>query len=170
MPLNVHPAALDEAQLLKQCSMTAGQGSGPGGQHRNRRSTSVTYTHEPTGMQATASERREQKVNRSMALRRLRLKLAIGLRSEHPRRAPSVLWNRRRSGTKLPINPKHSDYPALLAEALDVISEAGFDVGGAAGRLDITMSQLTRLLRHEPSAMGMVNDGRSERGFPVLRS
>ena len=170
MPLHVHPAALDDAQLLKQCSMSAGRGTGPGGQHRNRRSTSVTYTHEPTGMQASASERREQKANRSMALRRLRMKLALELRSEHPRRTASALWKRRRTGTKLPVNPKNPDYPALLAEALDVINEEGFDVGAAAGRLGITMSQLTRLLRHEPRAMELVNDGRRERGFPVLRS
>ena len=146
MPPNIHPAALDQAQLLKQCTMDAGRGSGPGGQHRNRRSTAVTYTHEPTGIQGSASERREQKANRSMALRRLRLKLAIEVRSPNPRKKPSVLWNTRRAGTKMPVNPKHPDYPALLAEAMDVIGEEHFDVATAAGRLAITMSQLTRLV------------------------
>ena len=170
MPPAVHPASLDQAQLLKQCTMQAGRGTGPGGQHRNRRSTAVTYTHEPSGISASASERREQKANRSMALRRLRLKLAIEVRSPNPRRKPSVLWNTRRAGTKLPINPKHPDYPALLAEALDVISEERFDVAAAAGRLHITMSQLTRLARHEPAAFAAINAGRQERGFPPLRS
>jgi hypothetical protein len=170
MPPNIHPAALDQNQLLKQCTMDAGQGSGPGGQHRNRRSTAITYTHEPTGIQGSASERREQKANRSMALRRLRLKLAIKIRSPHPRQKPSVLWNTRRAGTKMPVNPKHPDYPALLAEAMDVIKEEHFDVAAAAGRLAITMSQLTRLVRHESAAFAWVNEWRKDRGFPLLRS
>ena len=68
------------------------------------------------------------------------------------------------------VNPMHADYPALLAEAMDVISEERFDVAAAAGRLEITMSQLTRLTRHEPAAFAAINAGRQDRGFPPLRS
>ena len=70
----------------------------------------------------------------------------------------------------MPVNPKHPDYPALLAEAMDVIKEEHFDVAAAAGRLAITMSQLTRLVRHESAAFAWVNEWRKDRGFPLLRS
>ena len=88
----------------------------------------------------------------------------------HPRRyTPTALWQRRRQGDKLAINPKNRDYPPLLAEALDVVVTCEFDVGGAAGILGITMSQLARLIRHERHAFAMVNEGRTARGFQALK-
>jgi hypothetical protein len=68
------------------------------------------------------------------------------------------------------VNPENHDYPALLAEAMDVITARRFDVAGAAGILGITMSQLTRLIRHERHAFALVNDGREATGLAKLRS
>ncbi len=82
---------------------------------------------------------------------------------------PTELWQQRRQGNKLPINPKNRDYPALLAEALDVVTASDFDVGGAAGLLGITMSQLARLIRHERHAFAMINAGRTARGLQALK-
>ena len=67
------------------------------------------------------------------------------------------------------VNPEHLDYPALLAEALDLITARNFDIAGAAGRLGITMSQLARLVRHERHAFAMVNEGREATGLPKLK-
>jgi hypothetical protein len=166
-----HPAALDDDALLKQCELSFGRASGPGGQHRNKVETSVTVTHKPTGVEASASERRKQYENRLVAVRRLRLKLALQLRQRiHPdRHRGSELWERRRQGEKMSVNPEHRDYPGLLAEALDVIIARKFDVAGAAGVLGITMSQLAKLVRHDKHAFAMVNQGRVERGLPALK-
>ncbi len=49
--------------------------SGPGGQHRNRTESGVRLVHPPTGLTVTATERRSQLLNRSVALARLREKL-----------------------------------------------------------------------------------------------
>ena len=57
----------------------------------------------------------------------------------------------------------------FLAEALDVITACGFDVGGAAGVLGITMSQLAKLVRHERHAFATVNAEREKRGLPGLK-
>ncbi|MCA9295254.1 MAG: hypothetical protein KC983_02030, partial [Phycisphaerales bacterium] len=61
------------------------------------------------------------------------------------------------------------DYPALLAEALDVVMAKKFDVAGSAGVLGITMSQLARLIRHDRHAFATVNEGRTQRGLPALK-
>jgi hypothetical protein len=166
-----HPAGLPDAKLAKQCRVTFGRASGPGGQHRNKVETSVSILHEPTGIEATAAERRSQSQNQHMARRRLRLKLARKVRTAmNPKRyACSDLWRQRRQGNKLPVNPKHKDYAALLAEALDVVTACRFDVGGAAGVLGVTMSQLARLIRHDRHAFAWLNEGRTARGLPALK-
>lgn len=166
-----HPAQLDESALHKQCSIQFGRASGPGGQHRNKTETAAMIVHEPTGVSAAASERRSQTVNRAKALRRLRIKLARTVRRRVPRDLyrPSERWVNRRQGTKLPVNPGHWDYAALLAEALDVIVARGYDVAGAAGVLGVTMSQLTRLVHHDKASFVLLNQGRTARGLPALR-
>ena len=166
-----HPASLELDALLKQCRIEYGRVAGPGGQHRNRTETAVNIVHEPTGVESQATERRSQGQNRSMAIFRLRLKLAVKVRSwvnrEHHR--PSELWQTRRQGEKMPVNPEHEHYPALLAEALDLIVARNYDVAGSAGRLGVTMSQLARLVRHEKRAFALVNEGREARGLPRLK-
>lgn len=166
-----HPSSLNEDTLLKQCKVRFGRDAGPGGQHRNKVETAVRLTHTPTGVEATAAERRKQFDNRREAIRRLRLKLATTVRtqfSQHTYR-PSDLWESRRQGKQISINPRHRDYPGLLAEALDVIHVRRFDVAGAAGLLGISMSQLAKLLRHHKQAMAQVNEGRAARGLHPLK-
>lgn len=166
-----HPATLSDEQLLAQCKIDFGRTAGPGGQHRNKVETAVELLHEPTGITAHASERRRQIENRRMALLRLRLKLARKARTrvDPVNHRPSALWQSRRQGKQMSVNPAHRDYPALLAEALDVVVARRFDVAGSAGRLGITMSQLARLIRHDRAAFAMVNEGRMERGLHALR-
>ena len=105
------------------------------------------------------------------ALRRLRLKLAVSVRTRvsRERYRPSPLWERRRQGKQMSVNPRNRDYPPLLAEAMDVIAAGNFDVAAAAGRLGISMSQLAKLLRHERHALALVNEERVKRGVPPLK-
>lgn len=166
-----HPAALSEEALLAQCQLTFGRGSGPGGQHRNKVETAVRILHRPTNLSAFAGERRRQHENRLTAVRRLRLRLALELRTEVDAETyrPSPRWRQRRQGRGIPVNPRHRDYPALLAEALDLIVARSYDVAGAAGALGVTMSQLVRLLRHERRALGRVNEHRRRYGLAALK-
>jgi len=167
-----HPATLEEADLLKRCRIEFGRVSGPGGQHRNRVETAAWIIHQPSGIEAQGTERRSQSQNRHEAIKRLRRKLAVRCRTVTSRdhHQPSELWCTRRQGNKMSVNPDHSDYPALLAEALDVVVVRRYDLAGAAGLLGITMSQLSRLIRHEKSAFAAVNAGREAIGLPKLRS
>jgi hypothetical protein len=170
----VHPAALPADELAAECDFVATRRSGPGGQNRNKVETGVVLTHRPTGTKAEASERRSQGENRRVALRRLRIELAVTLRRPIPRDGngpyePTRLWRERCRGGRLEINPRHEDYPALLAEALDVICGCGDEPKAAAAELSCTPSQLIKLLKESPQALGLVNDRRRRAGRHVLR-
>ncbi len=165
-----HPAALPAEDLLKQCDLQRSRTGGPGGQRRNKVETAVTLRHLPSGLEAQAAERRSVAENRPVALRRLRLLLAVEHREPVPAgEARSALWRQRCREGRVVVNPKHEDYPALLAEAMDFIEACAGDVRTAATRLDCTPTQLVRLLRHHPPALARVDAARAGRGEHPLQ-
>jgi hypothetical protein len=197
-----HPACLDEEDLLAQCTLTRSRSSGPGGQHRNKVESQVILLHTPTGLTAQAAERRTAAENKRVAVRRLRLTLAVEHRCPVPRGGiGSDLWKSRRStpprgkteeifpGIRVRIdpaggaegrpagaplgriacNPDHHDYPALLAEALDVIADANWDTRRAAARLEVSASQLLKLVKDHPPALLRLNAERAARGERPLK-
>lgn len=64
--------------------------SGPGGQHKNKRSTAVRITHLPSGLKAIAEEERSQTANKEIALRRLKERLAQFNRPKKSRIATKI--------------------------------------------------------------------------------
>lgn len=163
-----HPASLPVDELLADCEITRQRRSGPGGQHRNKVETAIRLQHRPTGVTAEASERRSQSANLAAATRRLRVNLALEVRSESEA-VPSTLWQRRRRGGRIAVSIDHEDFPALLAEALDTLAATGWDLRVAAGRLECTSSQLTKLLQKEPRGLQILNRHRQEAGLSPLR-
>ena len=165
-----HPAAMPPDRLLADCEVRFSRRSGPGGQNRNKVETAAILTHRPTGLAAEANERRSQGENRAVALMRLRVNLALGVRSEpDPRGGPSDRWRSRLKGGKVVVSPPHEDFPALLAEALDALAASDFDAKAAAEALGCSASQLVKLLKLEPRASKMLNARRAERGLRPLR-
>lgn len=166
-----HYASLDPDALSSQCEFRTTRRSGPGGQNRNKVETAVILTHRPTGIVAEASERRSQNENRREALFRLRLQLALEIRSptETAPYHPSPLWRSRLRGGKIVVSPEHDDFPALLAEALDVLEDRSHDVKLAAEALDCSSTQLVKLLAAEPRALGQINAQRARAGLRALR-
>lgn len=164
-----HPAAMDGQHLLTQCDTQHSRASGPGGQHRNKVQTAITIRHRATGIEGAAAERRSQAQNRQKALFRLRLNLAITIRLPvDASYRPSPLWQSRCQKGRIVINPEHEDFPAILAEAMDVIAAHGMDAKPAAGQLGCTPTQLVRLLRAHPKALAWVNERRQELGLGTL--
>jgi len=186
-----HPSCQSDDALLADCEIGFGRSSGPGGQHRNKVQTLVKLKHTPTAIEAHAGERRSQAENRQVALKRLRLQLAIDVRIPVPDGdIGSDLWKSRRQspargheggqsplgrfrggGTgHLSINPDHHDYPALLAEALDVIASSAWDAKKASVRLECSASQLIKLVAEHPHAMVRWNAERKKLNLHPLRS
>jgi len=163
----MHPAALDDDALLRQCDETRTRRSGPGGQHRNKVETAVILVHRLTGIGAEASERRSQAQNRTVALARLRLRLAL----EHRQPAddgPSTLWKSRVRNGRLAIAVGHRDYPTLVAESLDHLQATGFRTADAAAALGVTTSQLIGLFRRSAAVWTAVNAARIAAGLSRL--
>ena len=163
----MHPAALDDSALLRDCDETRTRRSGPGGQHRNKVETAVILVHRLTRIGAEASERRSQAQNRTVALARLRLRLALEHR-EPADTGPSSLWISRTRNGRLAIAVVHRDYPTLVAEALDQLQAASIRTADAAAALGVTTSQLIGLFRKSAAVWTAVNAARVAAGLSRL--
>ena len=166
----MNPAQLSLEEFERDVEYTTARGSGPGGQHRNKTETAVRAIHSPTGLQAQAGERRSQAANKREALKRLRLRVAVEFRIEVELVPPGIyepseLWQSRRVGKKIVVSRQHEDFPALLAEALDVLEHTENDVPRASALLEISTSQFIKFLAKAPEALGRVNDARRKRGL-----
>ena len=68
------------------------------------------------------------------------------------------------------VNPDHADFPALLAEVLDLLAFAKDDLAEVACILETSPSQLGRLLSQEPPALVELNARRIKAGLNPLRT
>jgi hypothetical protein len=164
----MHPAALAVADLLEQVEERHARRSGPGGQHRIKTQTAVILRHRPTGIGAEATERRSQAENRQVAVRRLRMRLAIEHRTPGAAPAASPRWMARVRAGHLVVAVGHEDYPALIAEALDALHANGFDMRGTAAGLGVTATQLLKLFKKDSTAWTALGSLRADRGLPPL--
>lgn len=163
-----HPALLSDERLLSECDREQLRRSGPGGQRRNKVETGVRLRHRPTGLKSEAFESRSTEANLHAALDRLRRQLAVEVRTP-PESEPSPLWRSRCVRGRLSVNPEHADAPALLAELLDHLAAADWNLPAAAERLQTTPSQLVKLLHGEPAALRLVNQQRRSLGLAPLQ-
>lgn len=174
LPLQIveppHPATQELERLMRDCSIDRVRRSGPGGQHRNKVETGVVLIHTPTGVRVEATELRSQAENLQQAQKRLRLALAVQVRTDTSEEyQPSALWRSRCQGEKIVCSESHADFPALLAEALDLLARYGFDLKAAAETLGCTSSQLLKFVHKEPTAAVLFNAHRQSRGLKPLK-
>ncbi len=99
-------------------------------------------------------------------LRRLRLRIALELRSSFdlsgPTLAPEFLAQRGPRG-RLAVNTHNPAYPVIVATALDAFAAAGGSYAKAARSLGLTTSQLLRFLRADPQVWRAAEQLRSKR-------
>jgi len=165
-----HPVSLPNDVLLRECIVRRYRQSGPGGQHRNRVETAIKLIHKPSGVTATATERRSQVDNQRVALHRLRVRLAVDIRTVTSTGVhASALWESRCRGRRIQCSERHADFPILLAECLNALYATDYDVRRAAAALGCSASQLVRFVARVPDALVRVNTQRQLRGLRSLK-
>jgi hypothetical protein len=163
---------LTEALLLRQCRWEAFRGPGPGGQKRNKTSSAVRVTHEPTGISATAGESRSQAQNRRRAVERLRHRMMLELRrpidTEQFTR-PAWFASALTGGTRLDLSPRSAEFLPVAGLVLDVLAAVGWSVSDAGRVLGITTSNLVDFLQADEKVWAHVNRARGAAGLKPLR-
>jgi hypothetical protein len=143
---------LDEESLQRQCRFTAFRTRGPGGQKRNKTSSSARLVHQPTGIISQCNEFRSQAANRLRALHRLRFKLAAELRRPIQARAyePPPWLEQLKLDGKLTTNIRNPAYARLAAHVLDVLDASEARLSKTAALLGISTHNLVRFLDAQP--------------------
>jgi hypothetical protein len=171
---------LNDSALVAHCRWDAFRGSGPGGQKRNKTSSSVRLTHLPTGLSVIAGESRSQVENKSRALRRLKMRLALEFRRpidphawEPPawidqirtRPAESALSS---TGMRLQISHRHPLYFHLVGLLLDLLDSQRGHVANVAGLLGLSTSSVVKFLGEDPHLWAAANLIRKRAGEKPL--
>jgi hypothetical protein len=169
-----HPALLTDEQLQSQCELRTQRRSGPGGQHRNKTSSGVFLLHVPTAVVAEATERRSQAENREVALVRLRLRLAVEIRT------PSILdgpvddaeqdYRQRGARTSLKIGQRNPARPAVLALILNDLHAVGGKPSAVATIWKTTSSAMVRFIQSYPPAFALLNAIRKHHRLGPLKA
>lgn len=176
--IDSHPASWNEEQLLNRCKLTFSRASGPGGQNRNKVETSVQIEYIPTGIIASASERRTQNENRKVAVQRLRCKLAVELRPTPDatsiaailtalaakKQLGSATWQQYCRNGRIDIAETNNDWPAILAEIISFMTISDWNISDVAAILGTSSSQLVKLLKKHPPAFVLFNQERKSHG------
>src|SRR5690606_38575412 len=163
---------LPPEELLRACRQARFQGSGPGGQKRNRVYSGIRLTHADSGLTAESVDGRSAQRNLQDALARLRLNLALSASMEEC--DPSGT-----DAAPLPVAPPlpafrpdanaaHPDFPRFALRALHHLAWNRGRSAHAAEALGCTASALTRFFKADKAVWAKAREIREKNGlFPL---
>lgn len=163
---------LSDEELLKQCDWYAGRASGPGGQKRNKTHSAINMIHEPTRITVIANEHRMQGENRHLALKRLRLQLALQYRREidlETFETPAEVTAQINNKHRLAVNPDNARYLQIIATMLDLLACYRGQVSKAADRLGISTTNFINVLHNNPKLWTTAQEMRKRYSLPPLK-
>ena len=149
---------MSDGALLKLCTVDHFIATGKGGQKKNKTSSAVRITHNESDISASASDDRQQSVNKVHALRKLRVALAMEMRCE-----PQT-WN-----GQFDMNLKNSQYPLFAACLVDHLSHHNWQVSEAAKSLNLSTGKLIKIISKDDNMWQKVNSERQRHGFKILK-
>ncbi|MBO5422348.1 MAG: peptide chain release factor [Fibrobacteraceae bacterium] len=153
---------LDE--LLRACTLKGYQGSGPGGQHRNKTNTGVCLRLAPYNLEIKSCESRSVSENKTHALHRMQLALAIYVR-EPPKPESQLKF----PGSNGRIQTSNPQYPQFIANVLDIVEANGGDTKVAAKAFGLSPTALTKILHADKHVLKAMQDIRAKKGRPPLK-
>jgi hypothetical protein len=167
----IHPACLPTDQLLANCQIQRGRRGGPGGQNRNKVETAIVIEHLASGVQSQSHRLRTQAANQEAAIFQLRCQLAIEVRGTGDDLPATCqqLWERRVRNGRIALSSSHEDFPCMLAIAMDRLAMENWQPAPAATALQITTSQLIKMIRSHPAAFQFLNQQRANCNLPPLQ-
>ena len=147
----VHFLYLTDQELMEHCVLDRFRASGPGGQKKNKTDSAVRIRHIGSGLIGLSSESRSQHVNKTYALRRLRLKIALVLRDNDQNDHIELKKFIQQTGTKtFTLNIRDPRYPIIVASLFDELSVNNWKISVTAKKIGITSSTLNKFLRSNP--------------------
>jgi hypothetical protein len=155
------PYALSDSELLAQCRIDTFRAGGAGGQHVNKTDSAVRLTHLASGTTAQSQNERDRLRNQTDALRHLRLRMALTMRG-----LAEVGWlDRYRQGRQLRLGPRAQDYHLVVATVLDVLERHVGGLSTTAQELNISASQIAKLLTADKEVHAATNALRARHGL-----
>ena len=145
----------DEA-LSQICTIEFFKATGNGGQKRNKTSSAVRVKLDSCGISAEDCSERSQHRNRSVALGKLRMRLAYAIRKEY------VPFER------CDCAVTHADYPLFVAKLLDLLAQNNWDYRLAAETLGVSSSHLLKVISRDKDLFTCYNKARSGAGLPPV--
>lgn len=155
MPLN---------ELLRACTLKGYQGSGPGGQHRNKTNTGVCLKLNHYNLEIKSSESRSACENKTHALHRMQMALALEVREE-----PLPPEKLKFPGSQGRIQTSNPLFPLFIAQVLDIVYVNKGDTKPAALAFNLTPTALTRILHLNKGVVEKIRIMREAGGKRKLR-
>ena len=149
---------LSDEELIKLCKIDFFKATGPGGQKKNKTESAVRLTLNEPQVTASASEDRQQSVNRARALKRLRLQIALEWREEFQP------WD-----DQWDMNPKNPRYPLFAAFLIDALDDSDWQVSTAAQNAGVSTGKFIKLLSRSDQLWQYVNQQRQKKNLKSLR-
>lgn len=171
--------SLPPESLLAGCRQSRFQGSGPGGQKRNRVYSGVRLSHAASGLSAECVDSRASARNVGEALSRLRLAMALAaVPAPPPALGNGDVTFGPPAGPADPApggpfragaNPSHPDYARGALRALALLRGHAGQLAPAAETLGCTPSALTRFLKAEKAVWARAREIRLANGLHPLK-
>ena len=124
------------------------------------------------GLITVGTESRSQHENRTRALRRMRMAVALELRrpiNPDEYEPGSIVRTCLTGKSQLQIGRRDHRYPQVVGEVLDVLLACGMRLAETAGLIGITTANLSTFLRRDPKLLAQVNRLRREAGLKAVR-
>ena len=151
---------LSDEALAALCELEFFKGSGPGGQKRNKSSSAVRVSlRQAPELAATDCTERSQHRNRSNAINKLKIILALQVRL--PVSAPLP---------RMECALSAPDYPLFVAKIFDLLTECSFDHKACAAKCGVSTTALLKKLARDPKIFQEFNRRRELLGLPKLNA